>query len=308
VLGYPPRETVDRSAIELVDPRFRARAAAVLRRVAATHGAREEIEVPVVRADGDWRWLSVTATNRTDDPIVDGIVLNYRDITERRELEQRLERQAFTDALTGLPNRPLFIDRLEHVLARRRRAGVGHSPVSVLFLDIDDFKSVNDSMGHGAGDQLLVGVADRLRAALRPADTAARFGGDEFAILIENSTEADARRVADRILGTLAEPMRIDDTDVRATVSIGIAVDDKDARHASADELLRDADLAMYSAKSAEPGTFTVYEPGMLAAAVERMERTDRPRARRPDGRQKRATTWEPTKRSDLEAPRPAPA
>jgi diguanylate cyclase (GGDEF)-like protein/PAS domain S-box-containing protein len=294
VLGYPIGETVTRSAIDLVHPRAKALARAVLARVAATPGASEELEVPVRRADGKWRWLSVIVTNRTDDSVVDGIVLNYRDVTERKELEQRLQRQAFTDALTGLANRPLFVDRLDHVLARRRRRGSAPAPVSVLFLDVDDFKTVNDSLGHAAGDKLLVTLGERLRATLRPGDTAARLGGDEFAVLLENTAEADARGVAARLLELVAEPMRIDELDVRVSVSIGIAVEVDGSDAVTAGELLRDADLAMYTAKASAPGTAAVYEPTMHAEAMRRLER----KAGTDSGADRRSrpstTSWEP--------------
>jgi len=298
VLGYAIGDTMSRSALDLIHPRARSRALAVLRRVASTRGAKEELEVPVRNSSGEWRWLSVTATNRTDDPIVDGIVLNYRDVTEHKELEERLHRQAFTDALTGLANRPLFIDRLDHVLARRMRDP--RSTVSVLFMDVDDFKTVNDSLGHSAGDQLLVALAERLRGALRPADTAARLGGDEFAVLLENAGESEARRVADRLLASLAEPVPISDHLVRISVSIGVAVD-VGGHEVKADEVLRDADLAMYSAKSSHPGTFAVYEPSMHEDAMRRLVESAQPpeqghRSRRPTAR------WEPTAHAAMKA------
>lgn len=283
VLGYPITDTMSRTAIELIHPRARSLGVAVLRRVASTPGAREDVEVMVRHANGEWRWLSVTATNRTDDPIVDGIVLNYRDITEHKELEQRLERQAFTDALTGLANRPLFIDRLDHVLARRRDGA--RASIAVLFMDVDDFKTVNDSLGHSAGDQLLVAVGARLKTALRPADTAARLGGDEFAVLLEQTNEAAARHVAERLLASLAEPLAIGDHSIRFSVSIGIAVD-SGAAEVRADELLRDADLAMYSAKTAGAGSFAVYGPQL----------NQQPARTQP------TTRWEPAPAQNLKA------
>ena len=298
VLGYPIKETMSRSAMELMHPRGRARAQAVLRRVGATPGAKEEVEVPVRRADGQWRWLSVTATNRTDDPIVDGIVLNYRDVTEHKQLEERLHRQAFTDALTGLANRPLFIDRLDHVLARRRQDG--RAPFSVLFLDVDDFKTVNDSLGHTAGDVLLVTLGERLQAMLRPDDTAARLGGDEFAVLLENAGETEARRVAARLLSSLSAPVPVGEHDVRVTVSIGISVDNG-AADMKADDVLRDADLAMYSAKTTEPGTYAVYEPIMHEEAMRRLEEKAGPAS--PSGKVRRPNAlWEPLAAPTLKA------
>ena len=298
VLGYPIRETMSRSAFELVNPRARSKAQAVLRRVAAKPGAQEEVQVPVIRADGEWRWLSVTATNRTDDPIVDGIVLNYRDVTAHKELEDRLHRQAFTDALTGLANRPLFIDRLEHVLSRRRHEG--QDPFAVLFLDVDDFKTVNDNLGHSAGDKLLVTLGERLRAALRPADTAARLGGDEFAVLLEGAGERQARNVAKRLLTSLGAPMPIGEHVLHVTVSIGIAVDPASAP-VTADDVLRDADLAMYSAKTSAPGSYAVYEPQMHEEALRRLEeRTERQAARHDE--HEPTVRWRPSPGSSLKA------
>ncbi len=290
VLGYGSDETIRRGALDLIHPRARSRAATRLRRVMARPGAQSEFELQARRADGEWRWLSVTATNRTDDPLIDGIVLNYRDITERKQLEERLVQQAFTDGLTGLSNRPLFIDRVSQVLARRRR-NEGQMAVSVLFIDVDDFKTVNDSLGHSSGDRLLVALAGRLKATVRPADTAARLGGDEFAVLLENTDAPEAERVAARLLASLAMPERIAEFDVSVSVSIGIAVD----RAGGADtveELLRDADLAMYTAKSKEPGSYAVYEPTMHAAALRRLEaKADH----QPDARRVRTTTtWTP--------------
>ena len=298
VLGFAVNDTMSRTALDLVHPRARSRALAVLRRVAATPGATEELEVPVRNASGKWRWLSVTVTNRTDDPIVNGIVLNYRDVTEHKELEERLHRQAFTDALTGLANRPLFIDRLDHVLARRLRDR--KATVSVLFMDVDDFKTVNDSLGHSAGDQLLAALAERLRRALRPADTAARLGGDEFAVLLENAGDADARHVAERLLASLAEPVLIGDHEVQISVSVGIAVD-VGGHDVKADEVLRDADLAMYSAKSTHPGTFAVYDPEMYQQATRRLEDNSDaiPKGQRP---LPPTTRWEPVAHASLKA------
>ncbi len=289
VLGYPPTETLTRSALELVDPRARTRAIAVLRRVAAKSGAVEELEVPVRRADGAWRWLSVTVTNRTDDAIVDGIVLNYRDITERKVLEERLQRQAFTDALTGLANRPLFVDRLSHVLGRRARRQ-GETRAAVLFLDIDDFKTVNDSLGHTAGDELLVTLARRLQSTLRPTDTAARLGGDEFAVLLDGASETDARQVAERLLQTAASPVTVSGVEIAVTVSVGIAVN-LPGTDTTAEEFLRDADLAMYTAKSSRPGTYAVYDPQMHVEALRRLEQKADERSARTEATHERRPT-----------------
>ncbi len=189
------------------------------------------------------------------------------DITLRKQLELQLQHQAFHDSLTGLANRALFRDRVTHALARQARS---HGAVSVLFSDLDDFKTVNDSLGHDAGDQLLVAVAERLRAVMRPEDTTARFGGDEFAILLEDTTEDGARRAAERILEALRSPFEFHGRQVVMHASIGASI--TSATETEPDDLLRQADLAMYTAKTSGKGRFAFYEPQMHAAAVTRME------------------------------------
>jgi diguanylate cyclase (GGDEF)-like protein len=175
---------------------------------------------------------------------------------------------AFHDALTGLPNRQLFSDRVNHSLARSRRHG---SVLAVLFLDLDNFKVVNDSLGHDIGDQMLVAVAGRLLRCLREEDTAARLGGDEFAILLEDITDMDdASDVAARILTALSDPFVLNGQEVFAAASIGIAISDNTYR--SVDELLRDADVAMYGAKRAGRARFAHYEPSMGENALQRLE------------------------------------
>ena len=189
------------------------------------------------------------------------------DITLRKELEMQLQHQAFHDSLTGLANRALFRDRVAHSLARQARS---HGAVSVLFSDLDDFKTVNDSLGHEAGDQLLVAVAERLRAVMRPEDTTARFGGDEFAILLEETDQEGTRRAAERILDALRSPFEFHGRQVVMRASIGAAFT-SDAR-TEPDDLLRQADLAMYTAKTSGKGRFAFYAPHMHEAAVTRME------------------------------------
>ena len=168
-------------------------------------------------------------------------------IARLTELQEQLSHQAFHDSLTDLANRALFSDRIEHALLRRTRS---NKPIAVLFIDLDDFKNVNDTLGHSAGDQLLMGVAERLRGSLRRPDTAARLGGDEFAVLIEdieNLEEAEA--VAERIFLALATPFAIAGQSLVVRCSIGIAISDDD--HDTAGNLMSHADVAMYAAKSA---------------------------------------------------------
>jgi len=168
--------------------------------------------------------------------------------------------QALHDSLTGLPNRTLFLDRLEHSLARAARDP--EREAAVLFLDLDRFKDVNDRLGHAAGDELLVRVGERLRAALRTEDTAARMSGDEFAVLIEDAVdESHLARLAERLLEALEAPLAVHGREIGLSASIGIA-----RGHANGDSLLRDADVAMYRAKRAGAGTYEFIEPGMRAA------------------------------------------
>jgi diguanylate cyclase (GGDEF)-like protein/PAS domain S-box-containing protein len=188
------------------------------------------------------------------------------DITERRRVERQLIHDAFHDTLTGLPNRALLMDRLVGALARaRRRAG---QLVAVLFLDVDRFKFVNDSLGHGAGDQLLIQMSKVLGACVRPGDTVARLGGDEFTILLEGLDEpADAVRVADRIQESLAAPFKLEGHEVFATASVGIAISTRE--YSRPEDLLRDADTAMYQAKAGGKARHQIFDTSMHNRAVQ---------------------------------------
>jgi diguanylate cyclase (GGDEF)-like protein len=190
-----------------------------------------------------------------------------RIITERKELEERLRHQAFYDSLTDLPNRNLFLDRLDHALARAVREG---GPMAVLLVDLDDFKVVNDSLGHDAGNAVLVEVAVRLRGSVRPGDTVGRIFGDEFAVLLGAPVgEEEAKWVAQRIEERLREPFEVEGQEVFVTASIGITLnvsaEDKPKK------VLRNADLAMYEAKRHGKTQHEVYDPSMTARAVKRV-------------------------------------
>jgi diguanylate cyclase (GGDEF)-like protein/PAS domain S-box-containing protein len=202
-------------------------------------------------------------------PVGSGGGLNafVRDISERKNLEGELVRQALHDPLTGLPNRTLMLDRLGHALARGERGGVA---VTVLFLDLDGFKTINDSLGHAAGDRVLAGMSERLGGALRPSDTIARIGGDEFAVLLEDTSTVDAARIAQRIGEALESPFMIDGHEAFTQASIGVATGSP-GEH-TADDLIRNADLAMYKAKAQGKAGYVVFESGMHRAVVERLE------------------------------------
>jgi diguanylate cyclase (GGDEF)-like protein/PAS domain S-box-containing protein len=189
------------------------------------------------------------------------------DVTERKVLEDQLKHQAFHDPLTGLANRALFVDRVKHALERADRET---SRVAVLFFDLDDFKNINDSLGHNSGDELLVAVADRLTECLRPGDTFARLGGDEFAIFLEDTSLSSATSVAYRLIEALSEPFMVGTREVMVHATVGIEF--ADASTTKSDELLRNADVAMYVAKSKGKARYELFDPSMHTAALRRLE------------------------------------
>ena len=237
--------------------------------VRATGEPLREFEFRFDRADGRTIIASLNAAPLLNDRgIFSGEVISVADITERRALEDRLKHQAFHDPLTHLANRVLVRYRLEHALQKRAQ----HTDsVAVIFIDLDNFKYINDSLGHSAGDELLVALAGRLRASLRAGDTPARFGGDEFVILLEDvDTPRYAISVAERVLEAMREPFLIDGREVFTTPSIGIAFSGEGRSHA--DELLRHADSAMYEAKRRGKACFAIYEASMSGDALKRLE------------------------------------
>ncbi len=219
-------------------------------------------------SDGSSRHVESIVSNMIADPTVSGLVLNTRDVTDRKALQEELAQQAFHDSLTGLSNRAVFRDRIEHALARGER---NEGRLAVFLLDLDGFKTVNDSLGHDAGDQLLIAVAKRLEFQGRSSDTVARIGGDEFGILLEDDAdEARARALADRALAAFAVPFEVRGREVFIRASIGIAL--SVPGHSETDELIRNADTAMYAAKAAGKGRYEFFRPFMHARALERFE------------------------------------
>jgi diguanylate cyclase (GGDEF)-like protein/PAS domain S-box-containing protein len=267
VLGYEPAELVGVALADLLHPDDVAHAEAFFAEAVARSGVTPAVEWRMRHRDGHWLHLETIGNNLLDDEAVGHLVLNTRDISDRKALEHQLAHQAFHDPLTDLANRKLFRQRVERAAEAAQHS---HKPCIVLFLDLDNFKKVNDSLGHVVGDELLVTVAARIRSCLRPTDTAARLGGDEFAILLEETRGADdGVVVADRILEALRAPITLQGKRTVIETSVGIAVSGPDD---GADELLRNADIAMYMAKGGGKNRHATFEPRMHAAALERLE------------------------------------
>ncbi|MGH7525506.1 MAG: putative bifunctional diguanylate cyclase/phosphodiesterase [Gemmatimonadales bacterium] len=267
VFGYDPSQLVGHQVSNLLHPDDRERAAAFFRDAARTPDVTGPVEWSFRQPDGSWLHAEILATNLLRDPTVRGIVLNTRDVSERKRLEEQLTHQAFHDPLTGLANRALFRDRVSHALALAQRQG---HPITVLFLDLDDFKKVNDSLGHSEGDRLLIAAAERFLCCARAADTVARLGGDEFAVLIEDVAGSDGRAgLLERLSAAMAHPFTLSGNQIQVTASIGVATATGDE---TTDDLLRNADVAMYAAKRRGKGRSETYESRMYADLRERLE------------------------------------
>ena len=276
VFGYREGELIGQLLVDLVHPLDFSEAQ--LRFVGALDASRRGrtgpddhratvIENRVRDSRGEWRYVESVFTDRLDSPVVRGVVINTRDISERKSLEHRLTELAFSDELTGLANRARMRARITDALVAT--AG-DETPVSLLFIDLDGFKAVNDSLGHAMGDLLLRQAADRLLDAVRPDDTVARLGGDEFAVLLPPCAELGGpREVGRRLLHVLEAPFLLGEAEITVSASIGVAV----ARPADdADSLVRDADLAMYRAKALGKGRVEVFEPEMYAHVLRKVE------------------------------------
>jgi diguanylate cyclase (GGDEF)-like protein/PAS domain S-box-containing protein len=274
VLGYAPEALAGRRLDELVHPDDVAGVRQFLADLAAGPGAgaatapsgAHKREWRLRHAGGSWLTLDNVGTSLLDEPTVRGLVLNTRDMTEQSVIKEQYMHQAFHDPLTDLANRSLFLYQVGHALARAQRQG---QAVTVLFLDLDNFKTVNDSLGHAAGDRLLVEAARRLATCVRDSDLIARLGGDEFAVLIEDADlEREVVGIARRIGEALHRPFHLGGKEVFVSASIGIA---RTAGRETSDELVRNADVAMYVAKTRGKGQHVLFEPAMHTAALERL-------------------------------------
>ncbi|WP_406725358.1 EAL domain-containing protein [Streptomyces sp. GD-15H] len=289
VYGRPAEELVGTELAQLIHPEDLGCVVHEVRRFLAA----SPVEEPTTRIECRFRsgggggWLNVESTvNRHQG----GLIFNSRDVTERVRLQAQLQHSAEHDPLTDLPNRALFTRRVQQALSGRRASdrGTALRGTAVLFIDLDGFKAVNDTIGHQAGDELLIHAARRLRDAVRKGDTASRLGGDEFAALIvgDGARDREARErhileLADRLRATLSQPYLIDGNDVRVNASIGVAFAEPAL---GAGELLRNADLAMYRAKAGGKGRVELYRPQMQQDVVRRAELATRLRAALHDG------------------------
>lgn len=251
----------------LLDPEDAPLALELLRTDATRAGTGDTIQCRIQTPAGDLAYAEMNVTNLLDDPVVAGLVVTFRDVSERRQFEEQLRDQAFHDPLTGLANRALLADRIDRTLLQRQ--GRVNAP-GLLYLDLDNFKTINDTLGHAVGDQLLVEVANRIKDTVRAEDTVARLGGDEFAILIDQATSMDeVVAAAERILAALRSPIHVGGTVVTIGASIGVVR--PEGRDPLPANVLRDADIAMYEAKREARGSYRVFELAMFAATVERV-------------------------------------
>ena len=263
-LGLKPEEITGKSLASLWGGEDGERLRNFLDEIArTTSGVVGPVELRMKHAG---RVIEGVGSNLSNDPAVRGLALNFRDISERKILEEKLRQLAFHDPLTLLANRNLFRDRVQHALSRAQR---GECRAAVMFLDVDNFKNINDSLGHDAGDRLLQAVAQRIVKTSRSSDTVARLGGDEFGVLLEGVGAAvDVQRVAESLIESLGTPFPLDGREVRVTASVGVAFA---ARDTTAKALLSNADLAMYHAKAAGKNRHVIFQPQMQTMLHERL-------------------------------------
>ena len=267
LIGYEEHELIGRSFFDFIHPREAETARRVFSGVRSTPNHEAHGELRFRHKNGSWVWMEGFSQNLLHEPSVGAIVLNYRDVTQRKETEKQLEYRAHYDSLTGLPNRLLFRDRLVNSLAQARRNRVG---LAVMYIDVDHFKLVNDGLGHSFGDALLADIARRLQSALRASDTISRIGGDEFSILLPEvvNTEAVAG-VARKILDSLNSPFRVDGHELFITASVGIGCYPADGD--DAESLLKCADAAMYRAKELGRNQAQLFTASMNERYVRRL-------------------------------------
>ncbi len=267
VFGYPPEDLLNKKLFDYLHPEDKTKMKSLLILSATQPNSTNTNQLRFIHSNGNWCYVENVSINLLHDANINGIVITIRDITTRKYLEDQLTQQAFHDPLTKLANRILLKDRIEHALKRSNRK---LDSVVVLFLDLDNFKTVNDSLGHAAGDLLLIEVAKRLCECLRTEDTAARLGGDEFAVLLEDVDDIEtAEVVARRIIESLQSGFCIGGKEVFVNTSIGITTS---FSNDTADALLRTADVAMYTAKSNGKGHYEVFTPSMHDEVMNRLE------------------------------------
>jgi len=269
MFGYSPDEACGADPRKFIVPETRLHEIAMIEKSIELSG-HAAIETVRINKAGEMVDVSLVAAPLVVNSAVIGLVVTYRDIGERKLVEAKLQHDAMHDLLTGLPNRALFLDRLTQAFSRRARRS--DQSCGVLFVDLDHFKELNDTLGHAAGDALLVTVAERLTAAIRPQDTAARLGGDEFAVLVENIASInDLEVVANRALAEMARPFDVFGNSIHAGASIGAAMAGSD--HLAPESLIRDADFAMYSAKQGGGGQVEVFDKNLKIQVTNQQER-----------------------------------
>ena len=269
IFGYSAAEAAGSELGKLIVPDTRHHEAGILERGVAAEG-RAYLETVRQNKKGELLDVAIAASALTVNGLRVGNVLTYRDIGERKQVEAKLQHDAMHDLLTGLPNRALFLDRLKLALNRRSRRR--DQSCGVFFIDLDRFKEINDTLGHAAGDVVLVTVAERLRGALRPQDTAARLGGDEFAVLVDSILSVnDLDIVATRIVREMARPFEIFGNSLQVGASIGVAMAGPD--HVAPELILRDADFAMYRAKQDGGGRFEIFDKTLKLQVTHQQER-----------------------------------
>ncbi|HXS52744.1 MAG TPA: EAL domain-containing protein, partial [Usitatibacter sp.] len=267
LLGYDPADTVGRNVFDLVHGDDAEHLRAAVRRIVETRQSSGPLEVRFRHRDGAWRTFESLGTNCLANPHIHGVVFNSRDVTDRKVIQQRIQHLAYHDNLTGLPNRSLLQDRLAHAIARAERS---HRKVAVLFIDLDNFKNINDTLGHDVGDELLRQVSRRLSDCVRVEDTIARQGGDEFIVLLDSLEDGrGASLVAQKVLNGLRLPFALGATEQHVSASVGISLYPEDGRDAQT--LMKNADTAMFHGKSLGKNTYQFFTSQMNIAVKRRM-------------------------------------